>query len=70
MSATSGNKDSSPLRTGDSQSSVQKPVIALANPLDRVSEDTREVIRKLVYYQDIYELPSADDIERVSVSVH
>lgn len=39
-----------------------------ANPLESVSEETREIIRKLVYYQDLYELPSAEDIERVSVS--
>jgi hypothetical protein len=39
-----------------------------ANPLESVSEETREIIRKLVYYQDLYELPSAEDVERVSVS--
>lgn len=40
---------------------------ASANPLDQVSPDTREVIRKLVYYQDFYELPNAEDIDRVQV---
>lgn len=39
------------------------------NPLEFVSEETREIIHKLVYYQDLYELPGPEDIERVSVRI-
>ena len=38
------------------------------NPLDRVSESTKDLIRKLVYYQDIYELPKEEDIKNMQVT--
>ncbi len=39
-----------------------------SNPLDTLSEEHRELIEKLVVYQDKYELPSQDDIDRLAVS--
>ena len=40
----------------------------VANPLDYVSSEHRELIEKLVHYQEKFELPSEDDIRKISVS--
>jgi hypothetical protein len=38
-----------------------------SNPLDRLSPDVSDLIRKLVHYQDMYELPKEDDYKNVQV---
>lgn len=44
------------------------PVLPVSNPLDYMTSEQRSLIEKLVIYQDKFELPSDDDVCRVSVS--
>lgn len=39
------------------------------SPLDKVSEKARKLIRELVHYQDVYELPKEDDFQKVQVGL-
>ncbi len=47
---------------------TEPPVVLPDNPLEVLSEEYREIVEKLVLYQDKYELPSEDDVARLAVS--
>ena len=38
------------------------------DPLNYISNDERELIERIVYFQDKYELPSEHDVKNVAVS--
>jgi hypothetical protein len=42
---------------------------ACHTPLDRLSDEHKELVSRIVAYQDKYELPTPDDVARVSVSM-
>lgn len=68
--ASVGADDEFEAMTSSSSLSVSSSAaVKTENPLELVSEETREIIHKLVYYQDLYELPGPEDIERVSVRI-
>ncbi len=49
---------------------AEPPIVLPDNPLEVLSEEYREIVEKLVLYQDKYELPSEDDVARLAVRCH
>ena len=50
--------------SGENKSDIRP----IANPLDCVTAESREIIECVVFYQDKYELPTEEDLKKVSVS--
>ena len=41
----------------------------MPDPLNYISNDERELIERIVYFQDKYELPSEHDVKNVAVNI-
>ena len=49
---------------------IEKVTTTDLNPMDHISPDERELVEKIVLYQEEFELPKEEDVQKLTVSIN